>query len=85
MADKTIRLGYRQMRALHYLGVAGGTSQFFPSSQLFQVKGVIKDHVLEKDAVSEVFPLVTPFLETARVTDHGMGFARMFAGYEIGQ
>ncbi len=49
------------------------------------MKGVVEDHVLEKDAVLQEFLVVTPLLETALVANDRMGLTRMLTRYEIGQ
>jgi len=84
VTDKTIGFVDREMFALNKLGMAGGATKLHASSQFTQMLSMGKSNILVDHISLQVFDLVATLLETTRITNLCMRFARPFPRNKIG-
>jgi hypothetical protein len=84
VTDEAIDFVNRQVGSLDELGMAGGASEFHPSSQLAQMLPMGEGHILVDHIFLKILCPVTTFLKTTGIADLSMRPARPLSGDEIG-
>jgi len=84
MADKTVGLMNGEMGSLDDLGMAGGAAEFHPPSEFLKMFSMGEGHILIDHISLQIFDLMTPLLEAARIADLGVGLRGFLSGDEVG-
>ena len=84
VTDETVDFMNREVGSLNDLGVAGGTAEFHPPSELLEVFSMGKGHILIDHVSLEIFRFMAPLLEAGGVADLSVGLGGFLPGDEIG-